>query len=135
VPATTETLLMEHDYAASPQRVFDAWTRVDLLGRWFGCAPEMLWNVHVWDARVGGQIHVSLDFDGRPFEVRGEFLVVDAPHRLKYRWSDDEIVEVTIDPHGSGSRLLLAHTFPAGDAARAILKTGWSHGLDQLAYL
>jgi len=132
VPTTTETLSIERDYAAPPERVFDAWTRVDLLRLWFGCAPEKLWNVHVWDARVGGEIHVSLDFDGRPFEVRGEFLVVDAPRRLKYRWSDDEIVELTIEPLGSGSRLRLAHTFPAAEEARSTLTMGWSNSLEQL---
>jgi uncharacterized protein YndB with AHSA1/START domain len=126
---------MERDYAAPPERVFAAWTNVDLLRLWFGCAPETLWDVHVWDARVGGQIHVSIDFNGRPFEVRGEFLVVDAPHRLKYRWSDHEIVEVTIEPRESGSRLLLAHTFPAGDEARSIRTMGWSHSLEQLGHV
>lgn len=130
--ARTETLTLERDYQAPPARAFAAWTRVDLLGRWFGCADDKRWNVHEWDVRVGGRIHVSLDFDGRPFVVLGEFLVVDPPRRLRYRWSDDEVVDVAIEPRGSGSRLRLAHTFPAGDEPRAILTAGWSHSLAQL---
>jgi len=123
---------MERYYAAPPERVFEAWTNVDLLRLWFGCAPDKLWNVHVWDVRVGGQIFVSLDFDKHPFEVGGEFLLVDAPRRLKYRWSDNEIVEVTIEPYESGSRLRLTHTYPAGDEARSIVTMGWSHSLGQI---
>jgi uncharacterized protein YndB with AHSA1/START domain len=132
VAETTETLTLERDYGAPPERVFDAWTRVELLTRWFGCAPDTLWNVHVWDARVGGRLHVSLDFDGHPFEVRGEFLVVDPPHRLTYRWAQDEIVEVTIEPRGRGSRMRLRHTFPSGDEARPIRTNGWTSALDEL---
>jgi uncharacterized protein YndB with AHSA1/START domain len=133
VPANTETLELEREYAAPPEQVCDAWRRIDLLGLWFGCAPDKLWTIHEWDARVGGRIHVSLDFDGHPFEVKGEFLVVDRPHRIKYRWSNDETVEVAIDPLGSGSRLRLTHSFPARDDARAILIMGWSTSLEQLA--
>jgi uncharacterized protein YndB with AHSA1/START domain len=85
VSTKTETLALERDYDAPPAQVYEGWTKVDRLRQWFGCAADKLWNVHVWDARVGGQLHVSLDFDGNPFEVRGEFLIVDPPHRLKYR--------------------------------------------------
>lgn len=132
MPAT-DTLVLEHDYAAPPQRVFDAWVQVDLLRTWFGCASNQLWRVHEWEPRVGGRIHVSLDFDGRPYEVEGEFLIVDPPRRLKYRWEDDQEVDVTIEPHGTGSRMRLTHTFPANDDARSFLTTGWSFALDELA--
>jgi uncharacterized protein YndB with AHSA1/START domain len=132
VSARTETLRLQRDYEAAPPAVFAAWTRVELLGRWFGCADDKLWSVHEWDVRPGGRIHVSLDFDGTPFVVRGEFLEVDPPRRLKYRWSADEVIEVVISPRGSGSRLELAHTFPADGQHRAVLDAGWSHSLGQL---
>lgn len=131
MPATTETLWLERDYTAPPQQVFEAWTRVELLRLWFGCASDKMWNVHQWDVRVGGRIHVSLDFDGHPFEVHGEFVIVDPPRRLQYRWGED-VVDVTIEPHATGSRLRLAHTFPAGSEARPFLTAGWSNSLGQL---
>jgi len=132
VPAPTETLTLERIYEAAPQRVFEAWTQVDVLGLWFGCAPDTFWKVHLWEPRAGGRIHVSLDFDGHPFEVRGQFLIVDAPKRLRYRWSGDEVVEVTFEAHGSGTKLRVAHTFPAGAEARTILTAGWSASIEQL---
>ena len=136
MPNATETLTLERDYDSPPERVFELWTRVDLLTRWFGCAPDTLWEVHLWDVRVGGQLHVSLQFEGEPpFEVRGEFLVVDPPHRLTYRWSLDELVEVTIEPRGTGSSLSLRHTFPSGAHAGAIRTQGWTSALGELGKL
>jgi len=127
----TETLTLQRDYAAPPDRVFEAWTDPDVLALWFGCATEKLWQVHEWDVRAGGKLHVSLDFDGVPFAVHGEFVVVDPPHRLRYRWSNDEMIEVTIEPHGTGSRLHLAHTFRPGPEG-AVRTEGWTWSLGQL---
>jgi len=128
----TDTLVFERNYRAPPAKLFLAWTRTELLARWFGCGSDRLWKIHEWDARVGGELHVSLDFDGKPFEIRGEFLIVDAPTKLSYRWGHDEIVEVTIEPHGTGSHLRLTHTFPLRPGARDILTVGWSASLAKL---
>jgi len=56
-----------------------------LLSQWFRCGQDKLWTVHEWDVRPGGAIRVSLEFDAGPFEVTGQFLVVDPPHRLRAR--------------------------------------------------
>jgi uncharacterized protein YndB with AHSA1/START domain len=128
----TDSLVFERDYRVPPAKVFLAWTRIDLLSRWFGCRPDQRWKIHEWDARVGGRLHVSLDFDGKPFEVRGEFLVVDAPSKLTYCWGADEFVEVVIEPRGTGSHPRLSHTFPERPGARDIPSTGWSSSLTQL---
>ena len=95
----SESVTLHRDYPAPPERVFDAFTNVELLSRWFGCGPGMLWTIHTWEPRVGGAIYVSLMFEKGPYEVRGEFLQVDRPRRLRYRFGPDQIVDVTIDPH------------------------------------
>jgi uncharacterized protein YndB with AHSA1/START domain len=132
VTSTRDKLIFERDYSSPPEHLFMAWTQVPLLQRWFGCAPDRLWSIHLWEARVGGRLHVSLDFDGRPFEVRGEFLTVDPPSRLIYRWSENEIVDVVIELRAGGSHLRVTHTFPATHEARDILTMGWSTSLTQL---
>src|SRR6476660_9778575 len=80
-----ETLTLQREYPYPADRLFRAWTDVSLLTQWFGCAENMLWTVHEWDVRPGGAIRVSLMFDHGPFEATGEFLVVEPPHRLRYR--------------------------------------------------
>lgn len=127
-----DALVFERDYAVPPTRLFAAWTHVQTLRRWFGCAPDRLWNIHEWDARVGGRLHVSLDFDGKLFEVRGEFLLVDPPSRLNFRWFQDELIDVVITSQGDTSHLKVTHTFAAENQAREIRTMGWSASLDQL---
>lgn len=122
----------ERSYEAPPEQVFAAWTDVDTLSRWFGCGDDTLWRVHEWDARAGGKIRVSLDFGDRVFEVKGSFVVVDPPHHLQYRWADDELVDVYIEPKGSGSLVRLGHSWPPSDEDRSMISAGWSSALQRL---
>jgi uncharacterized protein YndB with AHSA1/START domain len=127
----TETLTLRRDYPVPAQQVFEAWTDVRLLTQWFGCASDMLWTVHEWDVRPGGAIRVSLTFETGPFEVTGRFLIVDPPHRLRYRWQGAQIVDVTIENVPDGSRLTLVHS-GLSEMEVPIVTTGWTNGLDQL---
>jgi predicted enzyme related to lactoylglutathione lyase/uncharacterized protein YndB with AHSA1/START domain len=127
----SDAVSLQRDYPVPPERLYEAWTNVDLLRRWFGCGPDMLWTVHEWDVRPGGAIHVSLEFDAGPFHVTGEFLVVDPPRRLRYRWSGAQIVDVTIEPSAGGSRLRLTHTGLTHEECD-IVDRGWTTSLQQL---
>jgi uncharacterized protein YndB with AHSA1/START domain len=131
----SETVVLQREYAASPERVFEAWTNVELLTQWFGCGPNMLWTVHEWDVRVGGQLYVSLMFDHGPFEVRGEFLVVDPPRHLRYRFGSEQFVDATIEPHQTGSRLTVQHSGLPDQNMCNIISGGWSNGLSQFGAL
>lgn len=129
-----ETVSLHRDYPVPPERVYAAWTDVELLRRWFGCGPGMLWTVHQWEVRPGGAIRVSLQFDTGPFEVTGEFLLVRPPRRLRYRWSAGQTVDVTIEPVDGGSRLSLTHT-GLTEAECEIVDGGWTASLGQLGEL
>jgi uncharacterized protein YndB with AHSA1/START domain len=130
-----ETLVFERIYSAPPPRLFAAWTQIELLQRWFGCAPDRLWQIHEWDVHVGGRLHVSLDFDGKIFEVRGEFLIVEPPSKLSYSWFNNERVDVVIAAHGAGSIQTITHSFAPEPQAREIRTMGWSASLDHLKHL
>lgn len=132
--ATTkdDTVVLVREFAVPPDRLFDAWTDVEFLTRWFGCASDMLWDVHSWNVEPGGAIHVSLDFDGTPYEVHGRFVVVDRPHRLQYDWEAGQVVTVGIEAIDGGSRLRLAHTGLAAEDMRQIVTGGWTEAMQQL---
>ncbi len=128
----TRTVTLERRYEQPPERVFEAWTDVDLLSTWFGCGPEMLWEIHLWEPHVGGRLRVSLDFDGEPFFMDGEFLVVDQPTRLQYRWGDDQTITVDIAATATGSLLTLTHDGLPTDEQQGIVNDGWTTSLGQL---
>ena len=128
----TETVVTERTYDATPEAVFSAWTEVELLSQWFGCAEDMLWKIHAWNPVVGGEIHVSLDFDGEPYEVRGQFLEVDAPRRLRYSWEGGQVVTVTIESRGAQSHLRVEHAGLPTEEMGGIVTGGWSASVEQL---
>lgn len=128
----TETVNIERTYLAPPAKVWSAWTEVELLTKWWGCATDMLWNVHAWDVRVGGAIHVSLDSDGEPYEVRGRFVAVDEPQRLQYEWEAGQIITVLIEPDGSGTRMTVEHAGLPDEQMREIVTGGWSASVEQI---
>ena len=128
----TRTVTLERRYEQSPEQVFAAWTDVELLQTWFGCGPDMLWEIHLWEPHVGGHLRVSLDFDGTPFVMEGEFLIVDQPNRLQYRWGEDQTVTVDITATPSGSLLTLTHEGLPNDEQQGIVNDGWTTSLGQL---
>lgn len=128
----TDRFVLERRYAVPPERIFKAWTDRALLTQWFGCGPNMLWDVHEWDVRPGGAIRVSLDFDGQPYDVRGVFEVVEPPRHLRYRWSKDETVDVTIAALPQGSLLRIEHRWPPTDDDRSMIEGGWTSAAAQL---
>ena len=128
----TNTVTIERRYLVPPERVFEAWVDVDQLTKWWGCAPDMLWNVHSWDVAVGGEIHVSMDFDGEPYEIRGRFLEIDAPSRLRYEWEAGQVITVTIEADGGGSTMIVEHAGLPTDEMEQIVTGGWSSSVEQI---
>ncbi len=132
-PPTRPPVVVERDYAAPPERVFAAWTDVALLTTWWGCAEDMLWDVHEWDPTPGGAIHVSLDFpETGTYEVRGQFTEVEPPHRLRYDWEAGQVITVTIQPIDGGSRMRIEHAGLPSDEMFDIVTGGWSASVEQI---
>lgn len=114
--------------------VYDAWTRADLLSRWYCPNPDLELKVQA-DVRVGGDYVVEMG----PHVVRGTYLEVEPPYRLVFSWkwdgTDDEPtrVEVELSEVGDGTLMSLSHTgfTSAEDAANHRL--GWEPELGRLA--
>jgi uncharacterized protein YndB with AHSA1/START domain len=127
---------IERVLQATIGRVYDAWTRADLLVQWYCPNPDLELKVQA-DVRVGGEYVVEMG----PHVVRGSYLEVEPPHRLVFSWSwdgtDDEPtrVEVELSEVADGTRLLLSHTgfTTAEDATNHRL--GWDPELTRLATL
>ena len=125
---------IERVLPATIGRVYDAWTRADLLVQWYCPNPKLELKVQA-DVRAGGSYVVEMG----PHVVRGTYLEVDPPRRLVFSWkwdgTDDEPtrVEVELTEVADGTRMLLSHTGFATAEDAANHRMGWDPEIERLA--
>jgi uncharacterized protein YndB with AHSA1/START domain len=138
-------LLVTRTFNAPARIVFDAWTRPELLKRWW--APKS-YGVSLFecesDLRVGGTYRYAFGRDPKNPEVfSGRYLEVKPPSRLVLtqvyeRMSDagEAVVTATFEESQGRTRLTLRQLFPSKEALEGALASGMEAGmrvtLDQL---
>ncbi len=137
----TDTIVQERRIAAAVDEVFHAFCDPDRLSRWMCPADGMRPATVSVDFRVGGGFEIVMHGTERDFRQRGEYLVIDPPKRLVFRWVSDFVpaheadtrVTVTIEPDGAGCRVRLVHDeLPATDTYDGH-RAGWARILDLAA--
>jgi len=132
------TVRVVRRFDASAERVFDAWLDPHKAGRWlFATASGQILRVEI-DARVGGQFVFVDRRNGEEVEHTGEYLELDRPRRLVFRFSVPKYssvstrVAIDIVPAGSGCELTLVHegVLPEYEAQT---QDGWKTILNGLA--
>ena len=125
--------------------VFDAWTRPELLKRWW--TPKSL-GVSLFecesDLRVGGTYRYAFGRDPKNPEVfSGRYMEVRPPSRLvltqlyeRMRNAGEAVVTATFEESEGKTRLTLHQLFPNKEALEGAIAAGMEHGmretLDQL---
>jgi uncharacterized protein YndB with AHSA1/START domain len=137
---TEGLILATVDIAVAPERVFHSISDPAELAAWWG-SPET-YQTEAWesDFRVGGTwIARGRGRDGKPYAVRGEFLVIDPPKRLVQSWSYDwdaaqsTTVAFELEPIEGGTRLMVRHSgFGAHRADCRSHGDGWQLVLEWL---
>ena len=134
-------LRLTRRFAASRERVFDAWTDPELLRRWWAAHPDWDSPAAEADARPGGHYRLSMTdtSSGETRTVGGEYTEVTRPERLVYTWRWEGIPEasetrVTVEFHadGAGTRVELLHSGFPDARDRDMHADGWSGCLDNL---
>src|SRR3954465_322104 len=99
------TITLTRRVAASPERVFAAWTDVEQLAAWWW--PQLAGTTYDVDARRGGRFRIHSPAIGAT--VTGVYAEGEPPRRLAFtwRWREgdqqqeevlDDIVVVTFEP-------------------------------------
>jgi uncharacterized protein YndB with AHSA1/START domain len=138
-------LVVTRTFNAPAHIVFDAWTKPELLKRWW--APKSF-GVSLFeceqDLRVGGAYRYAFGRDPRdPGVFMGRYLEVDPPSRLvltqRYeRMSDvgEAIAMADFEESEGRTRVTLRQLFPSKEALEGALASGMERGmrvtLDQL---
>jgi uncharacterized protein YndB with AHSA1/START domain len=134
-------------YAASAERVFDAWLDPAMIGKFmFGphLRDETVVHLNV-EPRVGGAFSFRVRRQAMVIDHVGTYVELARPRRLVFSWSAvavgsdgplgaDSRVTIDIAAQGSGCELTLTHEIPAEWADYAErTKSGWTTMTDALA--
>jgi uncharacterized protein YndB with AHSA1/START domain len=115
----------------TPEMAYEALTQASELREWFS---DEAWTT----AEPGGRYEVRWH---RGYRVDGEFIDLDAPHRVSLSWwgtgePDKTVVEFTLEQVSSGVEVIVVHRgFRTGtdwDVALAESEKGWLSGLENL---
>jgi uncharacterized protein YndB with AHSA1/START domain len=134
-----QVVRIERTFEAPAQDVFDAWTSPEVMRRWFHCAPDWDTPVAEVDLRVGGNVRVVMRRpDGSEGEARGEYTLIDRPHRLVMNWtfdaapSNEQQVELFFTESEGSTTVLMVNSGISTDARRDAQDEGWQGCLDEL---
>jgi uncharacterized protein YndB with AHSA1/START domain len=124
--------------AARAERVFEAWTRPELLQQWWGPAGVRCIAAEI-DLRAGGAYRIGNQLpDGAVVWISGDFEVVESPRRLVYSWrmgdEPESRVTVSFTPIAETStEVMIHHELIPSDTVRDGHERGWQGCLDGLA--
>jgi uncharacterized protein YndB with AHSA1/START domain len=130
---TPRQIVLTRVFDAPRALVFDAFTKPELLKRWFG--PRG-WSLIVceMDLRVGGQFcFVLRSPEGNQMGIRGTYREIDPPHRSVHTERFDDLAgesEVMTElTECEGKTVLTATiTYTSQEIRDTIIKSGMEHG-------
>jgi uncharacterized protein YndB with AHSA1/START domain len=118
--------------------VFEAWTKPELLKRWWApCSFGVSLLACDADVRVGGSYRYVFGRDARhPMAFSGVYTNVTPYSTLVYtqifeplRDAGEAIVTVTFDEHRGKTRLVLRELYPSKEALDGAVASGMEHGI------
>ena len=131
-------LVVTRSFDAQARIVWEAWTRPDLLKRWW--APRSL-GVTLFeceaDVRVGGSYRYVFGRDPKqPMAFSGTYKEVVHPSRLVFtqlfepiRAAGEAIITATLEEHGSKTRLVMHALYPSKEALDGSVAAGMERGM------
>ena len=116
--------------------VFEAWTKPELLERWWApkSFPISLLSCET-DVRVGGRYRLVFGYEGSTMEFFGRYLEVTPPSRLV--WTNDEggeggaVTTVTFEEQGGKTLLVMHDLYPSKEALDAAIASGSTSGVGE----
>jgi uncharacterized protein YndB with AHSA1/START domain len=120
------------------KQVFEAWTRPELMARWFFAGEGWTTKVSA-DVRVGGRYELTMrDTSGEEHAQFGEYREIVPVTRLVFTWSFaplavvDSVVTVELVDLGATTELNLTHVLPPDPKIRRSHEDGWTGCLRNL---
>jgi uncharacterized protein YndB with AHSA1/START domain len=135
---TENSLVIKRTFAASPERVYQAWIDPAVLTQWMG-PGNITVSVAETDIRVGGAFKIVMDEpDGETYTASGTYEEIVENEKLVFNWTWDHVEEITLvtielsATSNDETELTLTHTGFAEKEARDHHEEGWNGCLDKL---
>ena len=119
-------------------RVFEAWTKPEVMSRWFAAAPDWSCDAEA-DVRIGGRYILQMrEPAGAVHEQFGEYREIVPVSRLVFTWTcpeigvADSVVTVELEDRGEQTALTLTHVLPDDAEIRRSHEDGWNGCLANL---
>jgi uncharacterized protein YndB with AHSA1/START domain len=133
-------LMVQRTINASAERLFDAWTKPELMKKWFRATEKMSTPSAEADLKVGGAWRVLMvTSKGKDCPTNGHYKVVDRPNKLVFTWhpfeqADYETTVTLIFKKVSDNvtDLTLTHEGLRNEQDRTDHNNGWNGCLDML---
>jgi len=145
MPATAHaTIVMERNYAASPTRVYNAWSDIEARKRWSAPAENIRIEYEAADFREGGR-DVSRCIEPGNEDYIAVVNYIDLRRDQRIVFAEDvshgakrvsaALITVELSANGAGSRLSLTMQIASFDGANMEqgYQFGWNAALDNLA--
>jgi uncharacterized protein YndB with AHSA1/START domain len=132
---------IERTFAAAAATVFDAWTSVEVLRRWWPAGPGWETPVAEVDLRVGGRLRLVMRApDGAEFGGEGHYVEINRPTRLVFTWQWDtvqlgtqlQLVEVTFIENPDTTTTVVLVNRGLTEADEQSHREGWQASFDNL---
>ncbi len=139
--ASARELSFARFFLASPDQVFDAWTRSDRLSKWWGPSAFTMVTCEL-DARPGGIIRLAMRSpDGKVHASHGAYLEFDRPTRLCFTEvladhpEETFVTAVTFKELGAMTRMDVTQTAARDESLASWQPVGWLESLTRLSEL
>lgn len=144
-PEIRDVLVIKRLFSASIERVFDAWTKAEVLAKWFG--PEGFLVSHAeTNLGVGGTYEIKIHSpEGNCIRHFGTYVEVSRPHKLVFTWMLEDqpckgseglrtetLVSIDFKCVEQATEITLTHERLPSKEAYDGHEFGWNSSLDSL---
>ena len=130
-------ILIQRTFEAPARTLFDAWTRADLVKRWWAPRSHRVTLASCEaDVRAGGSYRYVMRRDtGEEFAFSGQYTEVNRPSRLAYTQVFEPMahlgaamVTLTLEEQNGTTHLLLHALYPSRESRDQTVASGMEHG-------
>jgi uncharacterized protein YndB with AHSA1/START domain len=135
------TLFMKHTFAATRAKMFEAWTKPEMLRHWFAAGDDYDGSHAEVDLRIGGKYRIAMKHRAKGIEhvAFGTYREIVPNERLVFSWSWEEdptkeetLITLEFRDASEGTEMNLKHDLFSSIKLRDDHGHGWELCFDRM---